>query len=173
MNEKTNLRPFQEKDADQLAYLANNNKISDNLRDAFPHPYSKDDALNFIKFCTNESPLRKFAIEYHNQLVGAIGLAIQDDVYKFNAELGYWLGEPYWGKGIMPDAIKQIVLYGFNDLNLVRIYSSIFDFNKNSIRVLEKVGFEFEGIGKSAVYKNKKLCNECRYAIINTKHELV
>ncbi|MFY9228802.1 MAG: GNAT family protein, partial [Bacteroidales bacterium] len=96
-----------------------------------------------------------------------IGLVRQTDVYKLSAEIGYWIGEPYWGMGIATKAVRLITEYGFNTLGLVRIYTGVFDFNKASQRVLEKAGFNLECIFEKSVFKNDKICDEYRYGLIN------
>ena len=91
----------------------------------------------------------------------------QVDVYRKSAEIGYWIGEPYWGKGIATEAAKLITAYGFEQLELLKIFSAVFDFNKASQRVLEKAGYKLEAIIEKAICKNHKLCDEYRYGCIN------
>lgn len=159
------LREFSPADRRQLAKLANNRKIFDNVRDFFPHPYSEQNAEEFIGVCMNENPQVTFAIRFQNEFAGVIGLVLQSDVYRKSAELGYWLGEPFWNKGIASQAVNLVVSYGFYSLELVRIYTGVFDFNKASQRVLEKCGFTLEGIFKKSIIKNGQIGDECRYAI--------
>lgn len=106
-------------------------------------------------------------VEYEGALAGVVGLVPQTDVYRISAEIGYWLGESFWGKGIMTEAVKRMVDYGFNHLNLVRIFTGVFDFNKGSQRVLEKAGFQLECIFRKALIKNGVVCDEYRFAVIN------
>ena len=131
-----------------------------------PHPYTRKNATEFIVSTENEDPQMTFAIEYQDQFVGCIGIHPQKDVYRLSAEIGYWIGEPYWGKGIATEAIGQIVDYGLKELGLIRIYAGCFDFNKASQKVLLKAGFHQEAILKKAVIKNQKICDEIRYAYI-------
>ncbi|WP_291855293.1 GNAT family protein [Marinilabilia sp.] len=166
---KIRLRPFYESDAPTLARLINNRKIWNNIRDFIPHPYFEQDAREFIGFCNQEDPKTTFAVEYEGEFVGAVGLVPQTDVYRISAEIGYWLGEPFWGKGFMTEAVKQMVDYGFKHLNLTRIFTGVFDFNKGSQRVLEKAGFKLECIFEKALIKNGVVCDEYRYAIIKDK----
>jgi len=158
------IRKFRRSDKFRMAELANNEKISINLRDAFPFPYTIADAEEFIAACIRQNPVEVFAIEYHGQYVGNIGLHKQADVYSKSAELGYFIGEPYWNKGITTRAVNLICEYGFKELDIVRIYSSVFDYNPASQRVLEKCGFEKEAVGKNAVCKKGKIYDEIRYA---------
>lgn len=160
------LRPLQINDASAMAQMADNKNIWDNLRDLMPHPYSLQDAWNFISRCEQEDPVVTFAIEYHDNFAGVIGLIPQTDIYRLTAELGYWIGEAWWNKGIATRAVKLIVQYGFEQLGLMRIYSGVFEHNKASQRVLEKADFKLEAVFKNAFIKNDKIGNECRYAII-------
>ena len=164
MHENIAIRPLKISDKNQLASLANNKKIWDNVRNFLPHPYSEDDALFFINLTMDEDPQVNFGIEYKGQLCGAIGLVLLQDVYSHTAELGYWLGEPFWGKGIATNAINLITQYGFEVLNLRRIHAGIFDFNIASMKALEKNGFVKEGISRKAIIKNGVVCDEHRYA---------
>jgi len=160
------LRPFALSDIQRLAQLANNKNVWDNLRDYIPHPYTEKDAEDYIIFCNNQNPMTNFAIAYNDELVGTIGLILQKDVYRKSAEIGYWIGEPYWGKGIVTKAVELIVEYGFKNLDIIRIFTGVFDFNIGSQKVLEKNGFEKEAIFKNAIFKNGKICNEVKYAKI-------
>lgn len=159
------LRPLRDSDAAVLASLANNKKIWDNLRDFFPHPYEETDALFFIDLTKKEKPLLNFGIEFQGELCGVIGLTPQPDIYCKSAEIGYWLGEAYWNKGLATRAIKLITDYGFETLQLVRIYTGIFEYNPGSMRALEKNGYEKDGVFKKSVFKNGQIWDEHRYSI--------
>jgi RimJ/RimL family protein N-acetyltransferase len=161
---KVIIRPLKEEDAERMAELANNIKISENLRDGFPNPYTLNDAIAFIKKFKDQKQAKVFGIEYNGDYVGNIGLVPETDVYRSSAELGYFIGEPYWNKGITTKAIKLICDFGFKNLDIVRIHSGIFEYNKASQRVLEKCGFEKEGISRKAIFKKNKLWDELRYA---------
>jgi len=165
------LRMLSMVDSVELARLCNNKKIWDNVRDYLPNPYTEQNAMEFIQICCQEDPPVTFAIEYKGELAGCIGLVKQTDVYKLSAELGYWIGEPYWGLGIATEAVKLITSYGFEQLGVVRIYSGVFDFNKASQRVLEKSGFKLEGIFEKSIVKNGRISNEHRYAITANNHK--
>jgi ribosomal-protein-alanine N-acetyltransferase len=166
---KVRLRPFNDSDVPVLAHLLNNRKIWNNIRDYIPHPYVEQDAREVIAFCRKEDPKTTLVVEYQGEFVGAVGLIPQTDVYRISAEIGYWLGEPFWGKGIMTEAVKQMVDYGFKHLNLTRIFTGVFDFNKGSQRVLEKAGFKLECVFEKALIKNGVVCDEYWYAIIAAK----
>lgn len=162
---KVHLRELRYDDRQKLSELANNKKIWDKVRDFFPHPYTLENAIQFIELCSKENPKLTFAIEYYDNIVGVIGLVPQSDVHRLSAEIGYWIGEPYWNKGIATTAVRLMLNYGFNTLQLQRIYTGVFDDNKASQRILEKCGFEFEGIFRKAVIKNDKIIDEYRYGI--------
>lgn len=157
------LRRLNNKDKEALATLANNKKIWDNLRDYIPHPYGEKDALEFIKRTRQENPPQNFAIEYKNQFCGVIGVLLQEGIYRKTAEIGYWIGEPFWGQGIATKAVRLATAYGFRELKLVRIHASIFEYNAGSMRVLEKNGYEKEGVFKKAIIKNDKIWDAHRY----------
>ena len=160
------LRALRVSDAKRLSELANNEKISRNLRDGFPNPYTVADAENFLAKFTNQDPLTFFGIEYNGEYVGNISLVPCEDIYRMSAEIGYFIGEPYWNKGIVTTAVKLIIDYGFNHLGIVRIQTSIFEYNTASQRVLEKCGFVKEGVFRKSVFKQGKLWDEVRYALL-------
>jgi RimJ/RimL family protein N-acetyltransferase len=123
-----------------MAEIANNMKIAVNLRDAFPYPYSLEDARKFINMCLRVKPYQVFAIEFEGEYVGNIGLHKQDDVYRKTAELGYFIGEQYWNRGITTRAVNLICEYGFRELDVIKIFSGVFSFNTASQRVLRNAG---------------------------------
>jgi [ribosomal protein S5]-alanine N-acetyltransferase len=161
------LRSFRETDSVRMAELANNEKISRNLRDGFHHPYTIEDARNFLKMFLNQEVPSVFAIEFNGEYVGNIGLHRCSDVYRFSAEIGYFLGEPYWNRGIMTTAVNLITEYGLKELGLVRIHTGIFEYNPASMRVLEKCGYVKEAIFRKSVFKMGRFWDEVRYAKIN------
>ncbi len=138
MEEKIKIRPLKLSDKTELAKLANNKNIWDNLRDYIPFPYKESDAEFFIDLTNKEEPKQTFGIQYNGKLSGIIGLTIQNDVYKKSAEIGYWIGEPFWGNGIATKAVELITEYGFDKLDLNRIYTGVFEYNLASMKVLEK-----------------------------------
>lgn len=169
MKQKIKIRPLEVSDKTELAKLANNKKIWNNLRDSIPFPYTESDAGFFINLTKKEEPKQTFGIEYEGKLSGIIGLVIQKNVYKKSAEIGYWIGEPFWGNGIATKAVELITKYGFDKLDLNRIYTGVFEYNIASMKVLEKNGYEKEGIFKNAILKNDKICDEHRFFKINEK----
>lgn len=166
-NTEVTLRKLKLSDKSQLAELANNKKIWDNVRDYFPHPYSEKNAEEFIQLRSKNDTEEIFAIESNGELCGMVGLIPQKDVYRKSAEIGYWIGEPYWGQGIATRAVGLILSYGFEDQKLIRLYAGVFEYNVASMKVLEKNGFRKEGISKKAIYKNGKIWDEHRYYKLN------
>ena len=165
-NENITLREFNSEDKYRLVELANNPKISINLRDGFPNPYTLTDAENFLEKYAKLESSQIFAIEFNGVYVGNIGLHKGTDVYRKSAEIGYFLGEPYWNMGIMTQAINLICDFGFKTMDIVRIHAGIFEFNPASMRVLEKCGFKRESVSEKAIFKKEKFYNEIRYAKI-------
>ena len=151
-------------DADVLAKLANDQQIWDNVRDCFPRPYSLQNALEFIATTSSEVPRVTFGIFFSDELAGVLGLIMQSDIYKLSAEIGYWIGQPYTGRGIATSAVELGTNYGFRDLGLRRIFAGVFEKNVGSMKVLEKNGYAKEAIFKNAILKNGEVLDEYRYA---------
>lgn len=160
------LEPWAEKFIPDVAKYANNPKIACFLRDVFPHPYTQTDADWFIHDCMakNEAESLFRAIVVDDHAVGSLSVMKGSDVYQKSGELGYWLAEEYWGKGIMTQAVKEICSLAFPALDIVRIYAEPYANNPASRRVLEKAGFTLEGIKKKSVYKGGTLYDSCLYA---------
>lgn len=163
------LRPFTMDDVDSLAKHANNPRIAMFLTDAFPHPYTKEDAVRFITLASKDNPARIFAIEVNGEVAGGIGIHPQADIYKRNAELGYWLAEHYWGKGIISKAIPLAVKIAFENYDIDRVFARPFSTNGASQRVLEKAGFALEARFEKTLIKNGELIDELVYAIRKQK----
>lgn len=165
--EGVKLRPWVFSDADQLAVIANNRNISDNLRDGFPNPYSVDDANNWLNtIIPINDPSRYFAIIFDDQLCGSIGITSKEDIYRKNAEIGYFLAEEYWGRGIITRAIKAATSYAFTRFDIIRIYAEPFSDNQGSRRALEKAGFNCEARFRKNVIKNGIIKDSCIYAVL-------
>lgn len=165
-NGKIILRELIDDDKLVLAALANNKNIWNNVRDILPFPYTLDDAIFFINITRQESPQHSFAIQYEGVLCGMIGLTPQQDVYRLTAEIGYWIGEPFWNKGITTKAVELITAYGFYELGFIRIHTGIFEHNIGSMKVLEKNGYKKECVFEKSVIKDGKILNEHRYSKI-------
>jgi ribosomal-protein-alanine N-acetyltransferase len=139
------IRPWSITDLNSLVKYANNWNVAKNLTNKFPFPYTKKDGRSFIEYATKNKPITIFAIELDGQAVGGIGIHQKDDIHIKNAELGYWLAEPFWGRGIITKAINEILDYAFNNLDIDRVFARPFGTNTASQRVLEKTGFILEG----------------------------
>ncbi len=163
---KSTLRPFVKSDAESIAYHGNNVAIYNNMRDVFPHPYTQDDANNWIAKNLEPSSNIILAIEVEGKAIGSIAILPKEDVSRLTAEIGYWIGEVHWGKGIATEAVTAIVDYTFENTDLVRIFGIVFHPNKASAAVLENAGFRFEGTQRSAVYKNSEILDALVYAVV-------
>jgi len=160
-----NIRNWETSDAERLSKIANNFAIAKWLTNKYPYPYSLDDAKAFIAFANEAETPNVFAITLDDEVIGAIGIHPQDDIWSKNAELGYWIAEDYWGQGIATLAIKELVVYGFNHLNLNRIFARPFGTNIGSRKALEKAGFRLEANLPKTIWKNDQWYDECIYAI--------
>lgn len=161
----TELRDIRLVTPQEIQQLANNHAVAKNLRDIFPFPYTIENARCFQDLASKGAIGNVFAIYNGNVFVGVGSLVPKDDVYCINAEIGYWIGEPYWGKGYATIAVKLLVEYAFKQLNLLRVYAYIFSYNTASMRVLEKAGFENEAIIKSSIIKGGRIYDEHLYSI--------
>jgi RimJ/RimL family protein N-acetyltransferase len=157
-------------DAEELSVLADNLKIWDNVRDYFPRPYTPEHAVEFIKSASGQNPLMVFAIIHEEKFAGVIGLVPQADVHRFSAEIGFWIGEPYWNKGIATKAVKSIVDYAFNKISFNRLFAGVFEYNTASMKVLERAGFVKEAVFEEGVYKNGKFVNEHCFGLIKKNY---
>ena len=168
ISDNITLRNWQEKDKKSLAKNANNKKIHDNLRDSFPYPYTEMAAKQWIEMVGKKNPVTNFAIEYKGFAVGGIGLIKQDDIFRKNAEIGYWLGEKYWNKGITTKSLKAMIDYSVNTFDIIRLFAHVFESNIASIRVMIKCGFKEEARLKNAVIKNNKIQDCLIYSILKS-----
>ena len=146
-------------DAEALAAIANDPSMGAFLRDAFPHPYTLTHAFEFIDLAAKKTHLHSWGIFEQGRLAGVISLTQQVDIYRHAAEIGYWLGTAFREKGIITEAIGLVCHYGFNQLNIIRIFANVFEGNDASRKALLKNGFEIEGIGQKGAIKNKVLLN--------------
>jgi [ribosomal protein S5]-alanine N-acetyltransferase len=161
------LRPWVIDDIVQLASIADNKSIADNLRDGFPFPYSLDDARKWLNQILPENlPPRFFAIITDNNLVGSIGIVTKTDIYRKNCELGYFISEEFWGRGVATRAIRAATSYAFREFDIIRIYAEPFSDNTGSRRALEKAGFHHEATFKKNVIKNGILKDSCIYSVL-------
>lgn len=160
------LRAWRREDIPTVARYANNPRVAENLRDIFPFPYTEADAAAYILNCikAEEKLTLRRAVDIGGEAVGSITVTPGDDVYRKSAEVGYWLAEPFWGQGIMSEAIRRISEEAFCRMDIVRLYAEPFARNTGSRRALEKAGFVLEGILRSSVYKNGQILDSCLYA---------
>jgi len=161
------IREWREDDAASIAKYANNKKIWNNLPDSFPNPYTIEDAKVFLSKVMLSEHKTHFAIESDHEAIGSISLMPRHDIYRFTAELGYWLAEPFWGKGIMTKATRVLSEYAFEELGLLRIFAKTYTTNTASIRMLEKSGFSLEGVLRASVFKDGRILDQCIYSKLN------
>ena len=171
INDKYALRSFRASDKETLVRLANNARVSINLRDGFPYPYTMSDADNWFETALHQSPETIFALAENDHLIGGTGFHPLDDVYRYSAEVGYWLGEPFWGKGIATGAVRTLVDYAFSTTELIKLFAGVFSNNQASARVLEKNGFTQEGTLKNSVVKRGQVLHELRYGLLREEWE--
>ncbi|HEX6915394.1 MAG TPA: GNAT family N-acetyltransferase [Chitinophagaceae bacterium] len=154
------LRCWRRQDAQQLSAIANNRKIWLNLRDRFPHPYTVMDAMKWVQLHHEDDPVQHFCIEYQGKVAGGIGVLTKEDVYRCSIEIGYFVGESYWGRGIASYAVSRMLEYIEDHFDVNRIYAEVFEHNKASMLVLRKNGFHLEGIRQKAVLKDGVLLDD-------------
>lgn len=158
------LRPFRAADLDDLVALADNEKVSAMLRDRFPFPYTRADGEAFLADTLQPRDDWRLAIEVDGRFAGSVGFRPGSDVHRHSAEVGYWLGEPYWGRGILADALRAATPVAMQALRLHRVQAGVYDGNDASLRVLEKAGYEREGTLRCAVVKRGVLHDVHVYA---------
>ena len=158
------VRPWAASDAASLQRHADNRKVSMHLRDRFPYPYRIEQARAFIELTGREPVPTAWAIEVDGAAVGGIGLQLQNDIERVSGEIGYWLGEPYWGRGIATAAVRAVTPEAFTRFELTRVYAVIFPEHLASIRVLEKAGFAREGHLRQSAIKDGKIRDQLLFA---------
>lgn len=165
---KCRIRKWELSDARDLAATLSNKKVQDNLRDGLPYPYTEQDGKDFISamLSADEDETFAFAITVDNTVIGSIGIFRQENIHRQTAELGYYIAEEYWGKGIMTEAVRQICESVFNESDIIRIYAEPFAYNIASCRVLEKAGFQYEGTLRSNAVKNGKVLDMKMYSLL-------
>lgn len=166
--EDCRIREWKLEDAAKLSALLNNKKILDNLRDGLPYPYTVKDAEEYITamLAADQTKSYAYAITADDMVLGSIGVFRLDNIHFRTAEMGYYIGEPYWGKGFGASAVKQICKYIFENTDIIRIYAEPFAYNIASCRVLEKAGFQLEGILHSNAVKNGEILDMKMYALV-------
>ena len=160
------IRTWRTSDLDSLVENANSPQVWLNLRDQFPHPYTKRAGRTFLRHMQARRPETVFAIDVGGRAVGAIGFVLQKDVDRVSAEVGYWLGEQYWGRGIASEALGAITRHAIETHGLTRVFAVPFAYNKASCRVLEKNGYALEGCLRRSALKNGQIVDQFQYAFI-------
>lgn len=165
------IRKWKLSDAKDLAIALSNRKIQDNLRDGLPYPYTEQDGKDYISdmLSANEDDTFAFAITADNKVVGSIGVFRQGNIHRQTAELGYYVAEEYWNRGIMTVAVKQICEYVFSKSDILRIYAEPFAYNIASCRVLEKAGFQYEGTLRNNAVKNGEVIDMKMYSLLRAE----
>ncbi|MDR1619330.1 MAG: GNAT family N-acetyltransferase [Clostridiales bacterium] len=167
---RVSIRPWQLSDATDIAAIINNKKVQDNLRDGIAYPYSVKDGEDFIASMLNaeEGTVFAFAITADGRVAGSIGAFRQTNIHSRTAEMGYYIGEGYWGMGVCTKAVKLVCRHVFENSDIIRIYAEPFACNAASCRVLEKAGFQYEGTLRSNAVKNGHIIDMRMYSIIKT-----
>lgn len=165
---KCRIRKWELSDAKDLAAALSNKKVQDNLRDGLPYPYTEQDGKDFIfaMLSADGNETFAFAITVNNIVIGSISIFRQGNIHRQTAELGYYIAEEYWGKGIMTEAVRQICRYVFDKTDIIRIYAEPFAYNTASCRVLEKAGFQYEGTLRRNAVKNGKVIDMKMYSLL-------
>jgi RimJ/RimL family protein N-acetyltransferase len=166
--ERCVVRPWRTRDAASIVRYANNFNVSRYLRDRFPYPYTTKDARAFLAGAVREEGEEtKFAIDVDGEAVGGIAVIPGVDIERFSAEIGYWLGEPFWGRGIVSEALLVVSQRAFDRLNLLRLFALAFAENASSVRVLEKAGYAREGCLTSGAVKHGRVYDQLLYGRVN------
>jgi [ribosomal protein S5]-alanine N-acetyltransferase len=158
------IRSWRPSDLESLVKYANNRNIWINLRDRFPHPYTTRDGSAFLKRMRDQQPETMLAIAVNGEAAGGIGFQLQGDVERVSAEIGYWLGEPFWGRGIATEALVALTEHAIATYGLTRVYAVPFAWNVSSCRVLEKAGYALEGRLRRSAVKDGSVTDQLQYA---------
>ncbi|MBW8773418.1 MAG: GNAT family N-acetyltransferase [Gemmatimonadetes bacterium] len=157
------LRPWRASDAASLAQHANDDEVWRNMRDRFPHPYTLKDAREWLAFAMTLPAGTNFAIDVDGAAVGGISFEPLGDVFRVGAEVGYWLGRRYWGRGIATEGVRALTAHAFRHFDFVRLQASVFSWNPASARVLEKAGYTLEATNRRAMIKDGKVGDRWLY----------
>ncbi len=170
---KCRIRKWELSDAANLAAALSNKNVQDNLRDGLPYPYTEQDGRDFIlnMRSADENETFAFAVTADNLAIGSIGVFRQGNIHRQTAELGYYIAEEYWGRGIMTEAIRQICEYVFRESDIIRIYAEPFASNTASCRALEKAGFQYEGTLRKNAVKNGEIIDMKMYALLKEERK--
>lgn len=158
------VRSWRRADLPSLLRHANNPEIAANLRDQFPHPYQRRDGIEYLDYVCQQQPELSFAVEYGGEAVGGVGFQIGADIARISAEMGYWLSQDYWGRGLTTRAVQATSEWAFDAYKLTRIFAMVFAYNLASMRVLEKAGFEREALLRQSAIKKNVVLDQVLYA---------
>lgn len=158
------IRPWRETDAESLARNANNREVSIHLRDRFPFPYGVEQAQTFLGWISKQPSPTVWAIEVSGEASGGIGIELHTDVERVSAEIGYWLGQPHWGQGIVTEALKAVTAEAFTQFEITRLFAVPFADHAASVRVLEKAGYVREGHLRRSAIKDGKIRDQLLFA---------
>jgi len=158
------VRSWRRSDLDSLVRHANNPKIASNLRDQFPHPYTRKDGIEYLGFARDQRPERSFALQYAGEAIGGLGFQLGLDISRVSAEMGYWVSESFWGRGFASRAAQALSDWAFDEYKLTRVFALVFSYNAASIRVLEKAGFEREGLLRRSAMKDGVVLDQFLFA---------
>ena len=158
------IRSWRKSDLDALLRHANNAKIAANLRDQFPHPYTRREAIDYLNFVREQRPERAFALQYNDEAIGGVAFQVGLDISRVSAEIGYWVGEACWGRGFATRAVRAVTEWAFTEYKLTRVFALVFSHNAASIRVLEKAGFEPEGTLRRSAIKGGVILDQLMYS---------
>ncbi len=167
VGESVLLRPWRAGDETALVEIADDRKIWRNLTNRFPHPYTLGDAVGWIKTAKDRpEDALQFAIVVQGEIVGGIGFTRLEDLRTRTAEIGYWVGEPYWGRGIATEALILVSQAAFDGFDFARLQAGVLEWNRASCRVLEKAGYELEARLRRQGYKDGEICDMWMYALL-------
>lgn len=169
--ERLTLRPWCDADVATLPAHANNPAIAKNLTDAFPSPYTHDDAVAWIHVANSTPRMLALALELDGEAIGGITLTTGADVFRLTAEIGYWLSERFHGRGLVAEAVRGLVAFSFSTTELVRIWARPYAFNQASQRVLVKSGFTQEGVQRRAAVKRGEIVDLVVFALLKDEFE--
>ena len=158
------VRDWRPSDKTSLVEHANNRNVWRNLAHRFPHPYTQADAEGWFSMLARMPRPTHWAIELDGAAVGGVGIDLGEGIFGRSAKIGYWLGEPFWGRGIMTSVVRATAEFALEQFDLVRLESPVFEWNPASMRVLEKCGFQREGVMRKSVFKDGQLIDAVLYA---------
>ncbi len=169
--DRCQIRPWTLEDAPALLRLADNPHVAENLRDRFPSPYTPADADEWLTIVTQADPFLDFAIVVGDSPIGGIGLALGSDIERVSAEVGYWIGEDHWGRGFATEALRAFIPWALETFALTRLFATTFAHHHASRRVLEKAGFELEGVLRRAAIKRGEVLDMALYGFVSEAPE--